>query len=208
MRRPVALLLGLLLALLLVLLPAACSNGLHVLPPDELPPDLYAVTPSPAGDPATAPVHIFLVREGRLARVQRMDAGTGESPLEAAIRLLLEGPQPQEVANGLATAIPSGVGMVRASVDGPLATLNLTGEFEIGAEQHLVALRLAQVVFTATGIPGVERVRFLIDGERVEVVGADGEVRAGTVVRGDYASLEPPPSPLPTASPASPAPSA
>lgn len=188
MRRPVALLLGLLLT--------ACSNGLRVLPADELPPDLYASTPSPAGDPATAPVHIHLVKEGRLVRVQRMDAGTGDGPLDAAVRSLLEGPDPHEVANGLATAIPSGVGMIQASVDGPVATLNLTGEFEIGAEQHVVALRLAQVVFTATGIPGVERVRFLIDGERVEVVGADGQVRPGTVGRGDYASLEPaPPSP-------------
>ena len=201
MRHPA---LRLLPALLMVLLPAACSNGLQLLPPDELPPDLYAATPSPAGDPATAPVHIYLVREGRLVRVERMDADTGEGPLDAAIRSLLEGPRPQEVANGLATAIPSGVGMIRASVDGPVATLNLTGEFEIGAEQHLVALRLVQVVFTATEIPGVERVAFLIDGERVEVVGADGEGRAGTVGRRDYAALEPPPVPSPGPPPSPP----
>lgn len=186
MRRLAALLLGLLLT--------SCSNGLRVLPAEELPPDLYAATPSPAADPTSAPVHIYLVGDGRLVRVQRMDVGTGDGPLDAAVRSLLQGPDPHEVANGLATAIPSGVGM-QASVDGPVATLNLTGEFEIGAEQKVVALRLAQVVFTATEIPGVERVRFLIDGEPVEVVGTDGEVRRRTVGRGDYASLEPSPSP-------------
>lgn len=169
---------------------AACSNGVHVLPPEELPADLYSVPPASPKPSGAAAVRIYLVRNGRLAPASRTDT-TGRSPLEFAVHSLLEGPTPQETAEGLATAIPPGAELIHAEVTGSVAILNLTGEFQLGADQDVLALRLAQVVFTATGTPGVTRVEFLIDGEPVDVVGDDAQARSGPVGRKDYASLAP-----------------
>lgn len=167
----------------------ACKPRVHVIPPDELPTDLYggvAPTPTPV---ATATIQIYLTAGGRLVAVPR----THQPPddVEAAVRSLLQGPTEQELARGLRTAIPPEAAVIGASVSGAVASINVSSEFELGAEEAVLALRVAQVVYTATEQPGVTRVRLLIEGEPVDVVADQGGPRSGPVGREEYGSLAP-----------------
>lgn len=187
MRR--ALLAGAVLAAL-----AACGErGVHVLAPEELPPDIYSPSPSPAASPSppqARSVHVWLVREGRLVPVRR----TTEAPVrlvEFAVRSLLAGPVPEEREAGVTTAIPAAAGLLRVEADGAVVSVDLTREFQLGAEESVQVLRVAQVVYTATELPGITGVLLLIEGNPVEVAGADGTPRRGPVGRGDYPLLPP-----------------
>lgn len=188
------------LVALLLLLAVACGGEgtVRILGPDELPADVYA---SPSPTPTEAPardVLVWFVEGSRLTSVVRPISGAGDRP-EFALRSVLGGPTPAEREQGLRTAIPDGAELLEVSVENAVSEVNLSKEFELGAEQRELLLRLGQVVYTVTGIGGVRRVRFLIDGEPVNVVGEDGATHE-TVTRAHYASLtlEPSPSPIPS----------
>lgn len=180
-----------LVALGITLALAACGtrSSLRLLPADELPADLYA-SPSPErpSDPRT--VLVFFTAGGRLRPVERVTEGSA-SALEFAIRALLAGPTPDEQQLGIQTAIPDRVELLAARPSRSTAILDVSKEFELGAEQSVLLLRLAQVVYTATGLRSMTRVQFLVDGEPVDVVGEDGAPRTGSVGPSDYASFAP-----------------
>lgn len=176
------------IVLALALAMACAPEGrVRVLSPDELPSDLYA---SPSPTPTAAPardVLVWFVRDARLVPVVRQATGTG-NPVEFALRELLEGPTPPERQQGLETAVPDEAELLEVSVDGSVVTVNLSKEFELGAEQNVLLLRLGQVVYTATELSYVGRVRFLIDSEPAGVIGQDGATHE-EVGRGDYVGL-------------------
>ena len=72
--------------------------------------------------------------------------------------------------------------------DVPLIDVNesLTG---VDGEEQMLAL--AQLVFTLTGLPGVNGVSFARDGRPVEVPTADGELKRGPLRRQDFAAVAP-----------------
>jgi spore germination protein GerM len=134
---------------------------------------------------------LFLVQGERLAAVQR------ELPapvsVESVLEALVDGPTSTEVQLGLRTALLTTPGLVRSGgVSGGIATIDLGGPFtEIAGRDQIVAL--AQIVSTVTGLPGVGRVRFTLDGNPVGILRGDGAVTAETVSRDDYATLAPVP---------------
>jgi spore germination protein GerM len=134
-------------------------------------------------------VSVYFVRGEALAPVERVASGRA-SLAEFVVRELLAGPTPEEAAAGLATAIPDGAEVLAVAVDGSTASVNLSKEFELSAEQRILVLRLGQVVYTVTDLARVTNVRFLIDGEPAAVVGQDGEAH-DVVTRSDYAMLAP-----------------
>lgn len=183
---------------LLLLLAVGCGGegGVRVLGPDEVPDDLYG---SPSPMPTEAPardVLVWFVEGSRLTSVVRPISGAGGRP-EFALRSVLEGPTPAERERGLRTAVPDGAELLEVTVENAVSEVNLSKEFELGAEQRELLLRVGQIVYTVTGIGGVRRVRFLIDGEPASVLGEDGATRE-TVTRAHYASLTLAPSPSPT----------
>lgn len=183
---------------LLLLVAVACGGegGVRVLGPDEVPDDLYG---SPSPMPTEAPardVLVWFVEGSRLTSVVRPISGAGDRP-EFALRSVLQGPTPAERERGLRTAVPDGAELLEVSVESAISEINLSKEFELGAEQRELLLRVGQVVYTVTGIGGVRRVRFLIDGEPASVLGEDGATHE-TVTRAHYAGLTLAPSPSPT----------
>ena len=177
-------------SLLVVVCLAGCGNESQLVLIDDLPADLYASpTPAPTAG-AVSRTSVFFVREGRLVSVLRLPTAS-RTPAESALSDLLLGPTPEEMGAGLSSAIPPGAGLLGVSVDGDTASIDLSREFEASADQPVVVLRLAQVVYTLTALPRVERVRFLIDGDAVPVVGDDGRLREGAVTRSDYAAVGP-----------------
>ena len=93
---------------------------------------------------------VYFTKGEQLASVQReLPAGA-----EPALKALLAGPP-----KGYGTTIPSGVTLTSAKLAGGTLTVVLSASFKTDEpEQHA---RLAQVVYTATAVKGVERVRIL-----------------------------------------------
>ncbi|MDR1786301.1 MAG: GerMN domain-containing protein [Spirochaetaceae bacterium] len=106
--------------------------------------------------------------------VSRQVPRTG-APLTAAIQALLAGPTAADREKGCITLIPEGARLLSASVNGTVATLNFSDEFQYnkyGVEG--ASGSLMQVVYTAVQFSTVDSVQFLIEGERIEYIGSEG----------------------------------
>lgn len=190
--------LGVLLVLAVPL--AGCGippdDGATLAQPEDVPFDLLlpapSTTPPPVTGPATATdqATVFLVQGERLAPVDRQ-LPAPVSP-ESVLEALATGPTDTEVALGLRTALLA-PGLIRSvGIVGGIATVDLGLAFtEIGGRDQILAL--AQIVSTLTGLPGVGRVSFTLEGNPVGVPRGDGAITTDSVSRDDYAPLAPVP---------------
>ncbi|MFW6261887.1 MAG: GerMN domain-containing protein [Spirochaetota bacterium] len=97
------------------------------------------------------------------------------SPLTETIRTLIDGPSGSELDDGLLNLIPEGTSLISAHVSEGVAFLNFNQSFRfnpLGAEGTVA--QLLQVIYSSTEFPTVERVQFLVEGERVDYLGGDG----------------------------------
>ncbi len=97
-----------------------------------------------------------------------------DSPLTDAIKALLSGPVPGE--KNVMSLIPSGSKLIGASVKNGVATLNFNENFEFntyGVEGSIG--QLMQIVYTATEFSTVQSVQFLIEGEKKDYLGSEGQ---------------------------------
>lgn len=106
----------------------------------------------------------------------------------AAIAALLDGPNDAELGArpAMYTTIPEGTRFLGLHIDGGIATVNLSREFESGGGSASVLGRLAQVVYTVTQFPTVSGVKFELDGVPVTVFSGEGVVLTDPVDRADY----------------------
>jgi hypothetical protein len=171
---------------LVLALGAACRpEGVTLVSEADLPADVYGSprpTPSPSPQEIPAEGTIFLVKDGRLrSQTATLQPGAG-SLQEALLIALLAGPQGRNVTS----EIPPRTRLLQIEVDGTVATVNLSSEFEAGSGQSL-ALRIAQVVYTLTEQPsGILGVSFEIDGVPAPVTEPDHPVS-----RADYREFAP-----------------
>ncbi|MBD0328683.1 MAG: GerMN domain-containing protein [Thermoleophilia bacterium] len=123
---------------------------------------LLALASTAAAASAPDPrVSVYFTRGEQLAAVQRQ---AGErAPVEAALRALFEGPTDAERSRGFRTNIPAAAVLRSVVVRDRVATVDVSRRFTLGGRPSLHA-RLAQVVFTATAVDGVERVRLEVEG--------------------------------------------
>ncbi len=140
--------------------------------------------------PVEAPVSIFLVTStGRLVAVAREVPAAQES-LATVISALVRGPTNSESLAGLESALPAQTTVLGAVTTATgLATINLGGTFDqlVGQPQIQAA---AQIVFTATALPGVSGVAFELDGHAVGVPVANG-AQVPVANRAQFAALAP-----------------
>ena len=117
-----------------------------------------------------------------------------ENMAQRAVELLVAGPTEDEVAGvpAISTAIPEGTRALGASVEDRVATVNLSGEFDDGGGSLAMFARLAEVVYTLTGLPDIDAVAVEIDGEPVNVFSSEGIELNGPQRRDDYFDLLPP----------------
>jgi spore germination protein GerM len=105
-----------------------------------------------AASRASEKVRIYFFKEGKLAAVER-PASPELSPLRQAIFDLLSGPNEREKAAGYSSLIPKQVGVISILYEKDMATIDLSGAPV--KDQGGVA----QIVYTATEIPGVKKVK-------------------------------------------------
>ena len=170
------------------LLGGCARQELTLIPEGELPREVYS---SPEPTPTTSPVPkigaIFLTKKGQLTRFPVQLQPVGSLPEALLFALLQQDPTITD------TAIPIGTRLNDVAVDGTVATVDLSGDFEQAAPPRSQALRIAQVVYTLTGeATGISGVRFEIDGVPQEAIGGVTLSRiARPVTRTDYERFAP-----------------
>ncbi|WP_164704593.1 GerMN domain-containing protein [Blastococcus litoris] len=185
-------------ALVVASLLAGCGVAAQDVP-EPVPTEAPAATRPGTGDQVSGPhLTVFLVRGAALAPVQRrIHAATPATALEQ----VAEGPTRAEAAGGIRTALPPELVGVEEVLPTGSVTVSVTRGFT-GITGGNQLLAVAQVVWTLTDLPAVDRVRFTVEGVPVEVP-TDAGLSAGPVDRDDFASVapqEPPPSETPSSS--------
>lgn len=148
------------------------------------------------GTPAAArTLQVWFARDGRLAEALRTYKPT-RKVATAALDALLGGPVAAERAAGLSSEIPPGTRLLGITIANGVANVDLSSDYEAGADARTLQLRLAQIVYTLTQFPTVSYVRFSVEGTPVNVFSSSGIVLDHPVGRAAYASLAPQATPL------------
>src|SRR5450756_1065047 len=156
---------------------AACTGSVGVAGPVPTPPATPAgsvgpsdgtlpepTAPASASPATTTTVRVYLLQpdpaggDAHLVPVLRTVPAT-RAVATAAVRELLAGPASDE--RGLLTMIPAGSQLLGITIDGSVATVDLTGAFESGGGSASMFGRLAQLIYTMTQFPTVDTVRLL-----------------------------------------------
>ena len=152
------------------------------------PPTTTTTQPKPS---SYVPVKVyFLNTSNQLTAVQRYVPPP--APLSAIVDSMLLGPSTADAAQGITTAIPSGVTAISVSQpQDAVVTVNMNTAFgEITGTN--AELAVAQLVATIAGEAGVETgVIFEIDGQRTSVPIANGSEVAGPVYLLDFLNAAP-----------------
>jgi spore germination protein GerM len=152
------------------------------------------------------PSRLFLVAsDDRLVGLARdLDGAGREERLTDLLAELTAGPTSAERDQQFSTALPPDVRLTLGGLSGGTATVDIGAPVQ--APSGVAGRRaVAQIVLTATSVPGIDAVRLTLGGEPVEAPLLSGELTSAPLTAADYAqALTAPPS----ASPAPPAPSA
>ena len=176
---------GVLAAVALVLTLTACSSESSGGDAGEVPDrPTTTLTPSESGGSETTTVALFFTLGETVDRVERSVPKVARIGAEA-MKALVAGPTADEQRNGYGTAIPAGTRFNGLTIDGGLARVDLSRAFESGGGLGL-NLRLAQVACTLSSFATVEGVRFVLDGQLVNVLSGDGVVVDRPVTCDDY----------------------
>ncbi len=108
-----------------------------------------------------------------------------------AVLALLAGPGAAEGTRGLTSAVPPGSRLLGITVHDSSATVDLARSFESGGGSTAVRMRLAQLVYTLTRVPGVRSVRLRLEGRPVEVFSAEGLDISQPLTRADFSDFAP-----------------
>jgi Sporulation and spore germination len=129
------------------------------------------------------PFSAYLVAGDRLVAVTR--SAPGEVDARVVLRSLLEGPTADEGRLGITSAIPSGTRVRKVhQADTGVLTVDLARGFLTKGGDETLAV--AQLVWTLTGLPGVDSVRFRVAGEPVQVPTGNRALARGAVTRDDF----------------------
>jgi hypothetical protein len=166
----------------------ACRpEGVTLVSEADLPADVYgSPRPTPSPSPQEIPDEgtVFWVKDDRLHPQTVALQGEVVQSVQEALLIALLGAQPQ--GRDVVSEIPRRTELNDVAVDGTVATVDVSSEFEAGSGQSL-ALRIAHVVYTLTEQPsGILAVSFEIDGVPEPVDEPDHPVG-----RADYGEFAP-----------------
>lgn len=153
--------------------------------PRDLPADERTLVPAQAatGGQAEGPDRIYLGAPGeeRLLRSVPRDAVSREDLIE----ILLAGPNEDELDQQYTTFLPANLQLIDTFKQGTILFLDVSEELTELTGQPL-SRALAQIVYTATELEGVERVQITVDGNPVSWPRPVGGNTASTLSIYDY----------------------
>lgn len=160
--------------------------------PDAAPRDLpeeertIAVDGGPSGSDASGANRIYLVAPGE-ERLLRSVPRQAETRAEL-IEILLAGPNDEELAAQYSSFIPPSTELISARTQGQVLTIDVRGGIAELSGQNL-AQALAQIVYTANELDGVEAVQLRVDDEELAWPKASGETTSDPLRIYDYPNL-------------------
>lgn len=168
---------------------ALASCGMR---PDAAPRDLpeeertIAIGGEPSGSDASGANRIYLVAPGeeRLLRSVPRQASTRAELIE----ILLAGPNDDELAAQYSSFIPPTTELISARTQGQVLTINLSGGITELSGANL-AQAVAQIVYTASELDGIEAVQLRVDDEELAWPKASGETTSDPLRIYDYPNL-------------------
>ena len=161
---------------------------------DQTPVEEPTESPSPTEEPSpsdeagsTVSFQVWFSQGNRLApAIATIDATPRVG--SAALDALIEGPSG---AGNLTSEVPPNTGVNSLNIEGGIATVDLSSEFESGNGIPTMGMRLGQLTFTLTQFPTVKRVVLEIEGERVERFSKEGLVIEKPLTRLDFEDISP-----------------
>lgn len=141
-------------------------------------------------EPELEVVRVYWLRDTGIAVGGREVAST--SLPDAALEALLAGPNTLESELEMSTAIPEGTDVLGLVIDGGVATIDLSSEFEATGMGTAGEIGLvSQFVFTLTQFPTVDSVDITIDGEVRDAILSHGLEATGLTRDGLYDAISP-----------------
>ena len=158
--------------------------------------DVVSSAPSSGGGSTESPAEPVVSFEVWFSRGEKLWPVTRTVPKtstvgSASIDALLSGPTGSEQAHGIGTLVPAGTSKLGLNIAGGTATIDLSSEYQSGGGSLSMTMRLAQVVYTLTQFPTVQRVALHLDGEPVTVFSGEGIVLDRPQTRHDFEHLLP-----------------
>lgn len=167
-------------ALLGLLVLAGCGGG-----EKSSSPGTVTTAPEPPAEATTSFTAYFL--SGEQVTPAYREAPETEAVGRAAVEALLAGPTDP----GLTTTVPEGTELLGLEIADGTAVVNLSSQFESGGGSLSMLARLAQLTFTLTQFPAVERVVLELEGERVSAFGGEGVLVDEPLTRDSFPDLMP-----------------
>lgn len=189
-------------ALLVVTATTACgvpTGGSPVpIPASDVPYGLASPLPTTSAAPSSPArldePSVYLTTEDGALVPRGRSLGTGALPdrLDQLLDDLAVGPSPAELTGGLSTALRPDVSLGVAGISGATVTIDLGGSADAptGRESKAAA---AQIVLTATSLPGVDEVLLTRAGEQVDAPLPSGQLTSRALSADDYTPLLTPP---------------
>ena len=122
----------------------------------------------------------FFLKGGSVSPGHRRPVSATD-PLGTALRTLITGTDPVDVAAGLSNAVAKNVVLDSVTQQGHVAVVDFGRKFESANTRPQVG----QVVYTLTQFPGIDQVQFMIDGQ------PNGATGVPPWSRGDLADMTP-----------------
>lgn len=134
-------------------------------------------------------VSVYFVQHEKIVTTRRTVPGPAVAA--EAVRALIAGPSATERQAGFSSAIPAGTALRGVSVRDGTAAVDLNGIYQSGGGTASMTARLAQVVYTLTQFPTIQRVLFQLDGQPVTVFSGEGLILDHPSVRADFEDIAP-----------------
>ncbi len=157
---------------------------------DKVPFELLTPTSTATTGPPveTIPVTIYLLEPERLTPTVRMVAAPVS--LGTLLASLIQGPSDSEAQTGLRSAVNPQTRVLNSEINGDVAVVNVGEAFSgIGVQEQILAL--AQLVYTATELPGVTSVQVQLNSAPAAVPRGDGTLSRVPLRRSDFPTLSP-----------------
>lgn len=139
---------------------------------------------SPASPQSPTALKVYFAYPEKMQPVARTVPHT-TAVLRAALLQLLAGPTAAEKALGLSSQVPAGTRLRGVTVSANVAVVDFSSQFGSGGGTLSMSNRLAQVVYTCTQFPGVDAVRFKLDGTPIDALGGEGLIIDHPLTRAD-----------------------
>jgi spore germination protein GerM len=139
---------------------------------------------------ATGTARVYLLAPDAAGQTQVLQAVARDVEETAAALLseLFAGPNDDEVGRQFRTALPAGLQLLSTARRGSVLRIDVSPELGQLSGQVLVAA-VAQIVFTASELEGVQSVQILIDGATQQWPTGNGELQSAPLTAFDFPGL-------------------